>query len=912
MRRGGATGIRGVSLVALTLVSSVAPGAARVVDAPRRSADAPRPGADAPWEETSPGFVVPDDTFLREQWWLFNFGQRIGGQVEGRAGADLRAPEAWKITRGAPEVVVAVLDGGIDHDHPEFDGQIWTNPGETGDGRDANGVDDDGNGYVDDWRGWDFVGNDNDPLDEDGHGTAVAGVVAARGGDGTGITGIAPGARIMPLRVADERGGFDFGLTPSAIEYAAAMGARVVVQSYTSDPSGLFDRSGPETAAMEAHPELLFVTGAGNDGNDYGGFEGRAGALKPCNNPTVPHLICVGGTTRDDEAWDESTFGAGRVHIAAPAESMLVVARPREVVFEDEFADPGRWVEATAADGQFAPVGTAAQFDFSADADATDGAALRITRQAPDAVRSRTVLRFREKLDLTGRTGCDINAMVEGTTTGSGTVQIGLYRDSDARFNAFGGDLVIGPAFDAAGELAPYSDYVDDTTEPLELAIAVDDPGGETIDVTVDRLTIECWRLEHGERDYEYWAGTSFATPLVAGVAALVASAHPTLDPMQIRQAVLESAVALPSLDGLVATGGRVDAFGALQRAAELAGGTPPPTTAPPEGDTTAAPGGTGTAVSFGPHLDYLMPDRGEPVPAGRDAADPLAGAGPGGDDQPDAGAPSAGGGARAEEGGGDGGGLSPVVALGGGLFLVTVGGAAYYVRRRRDGSYEVVGKQGVSTTTSAVPTQAGELVVTDDDAEGVGVAVHRDEVTGSVTHRHHVSATVVEESATGSLGSEGQVVGNVEVEEGELEVEVSAQGSVGATGKVEVTASREYLHSTFGAEAFAGAQGSVGAEAEVSAEGVELEAEAEAFVGVEGELSGGFGTTGIDIDTTVSGQLGYGAKAGAAVEVSPDEIVLSMKGSLAIGAGGGGGFTVRVRPDEIGNVFRNAFTPTP
>ncbi|HSV38037.1 MAG TPA: hypothetical protein VLI04_04700, partial [Nocardioidaceae bacterium] len=80
----------------------------------------PRPGAASPWEETSTGFAVPDDPLLREQWWLFNFGQEVGGQVEATAGADIRAPEAWSITQGSPEVVVAVLDYGIDFEHGDL------------------------------------------------------------------------------------------------------------------------------------------------------------------------------------------------------------------------------------------------------------------------------------------------------------------------------------------------------------------------------------------------------------------------------------------------------------------------------------------------------------------------------------------------------------------------------------------------------------------------------------------------------------------------------------------------------------------------------------------------------------------------------------------------------------------------
>lgn len=587
----------------------------------------PRPDAGEPWAETSSGFVVPNDPLLREQWWLFNFGQEIGGRVHGEAGADIRAPEAWAVTQGSPDVVVAILDFGIDYDHPEFDGQIWTNQGETGNGRETNGIDDDGNGYVDDWRGWDFVDSDNDPLDEDGHGTHVAGVIAAKGGDGAGITGVAPGSRVMALRVGGPRGVDLASATPAAIEYAAAMGARIVVQSYTTDPSGLFDQSDAETAAMLAHPEILFVTGAGNDGNDYRDFAGRGGALKPCNNPTVPNLICVAGTDRADEAWEESTFGAGRVQIAAPAESMLVVARPKDVVFDDGFDDQAAWAPAADMQGFWAPAGPAPEFAFEADDTATDGTVLHITHRPPEGTDSVGVLRLGERVDLTGRTGCHARFSLAGTLAGSSTVSVGLFRESDQRRNAFGGErpVVSAEMNDAGGAFVPFSFPVD-AQEPIEVAIRVETRGfGDEIDVRIDGVQIVCWKAEHGDRDYEYWAGTSFATPIVAGVAALVASAEPGLDPLQIRQAVLESAVTLPSLDGLVETGGRVDAFGALQRAAELAGGRAPAPS--PTGDASSPRDGasTGEGVSFGSHDDYEMPEESQPIPAGRDGEDPAA-----------------------------------------------------------------------------------------------------------------------------------------------------------------------------------------------------------------------------------------------------------------------------------------------
>jgi subtilisin family serine protease len=166
---------------------------------------------------------IPDDTYFTDQWHLHNTGQN-GAAVD----ADIDAPEGWDTSQGSG-TVIAIYDDGVDTSHEDL--IIWSNPGETGGGKETNGEDDDGNGYVDDYQGWDFTDNDKYPdpaLSSDNHGTSVAGVAGAVGNNALGVSGSAPGALILPVRMTS---GFcsTFG---NAMRYAGKY-ADVVNNSWT-------------------------------------------------------------------------------------------------------------------------------------------------------------------------------------------------------------------------------------------------------------------------------------------------------------------------------------------------------------------------------------------------------------------------------------------------------------------------------------------------------------------------------------------------------------------------------------------------------------------------------------------------------------------------------------------------------
>lgn len=181
----------------------------------------------------------------------------------------INAQKAWEITKGDSSVVVAVLDTGVDWMHPDLADNIWTNKAEL---NGKTGVDDDGNGYIDDIRGWDFVNNDNNPTDDNSHGTHVAGIIAARGDNGIGITGVNWYAKIMPVKVMQSTGRGDAATIAKGVEYAVAKGANIINLSL----GGYYESLTLKSALENAYASCFIVAAAGNDGTAIGPCAGCA------------------------------------------------------------------------------------------------------------------------------------------------------------------------------------------------------------------------------------------------------------------------------------------------------------------------------------------------------------------------------------------------------------------------------------------------------------------------------------------------------------------------------------------------------------------------------------------------------------------------------------------------------------
>jgi subtilisin family serine protease len=248
---------------------------------------------------------IPNDPHFPNQWGLRNTGQVIGG-VAGTPGADINAVEAWDIERGlSNQVVVAVIDSGIDLAHPDLQGRIWQNPGEIPN----NGLDDDGNGYVDDVFGWNFVHNNKTPADDNGHGTHVSGIVTAATDNGLGIAGTSHGALIMPLKAADSAGSLSLSNVIKAIDYAADNGADIINMSFAAALSPPSTALG--SAIDQAHAKgLTLLAAVGNEGD--GTINYPAG---------YDNVIGVGATTNRDEKASFSNHNS-TVDIVAPGQTI--------------------------------------------------------------------------------------------------------------------------------------------------------------------------------------------------------------------------------------------------------------------------------------------------------------------------------------------------------------------------------------------------------------------------------------------------------------------------------------------------------------------------------------------------------------------------------------------------------------
>ena len=257
---------------------------------------------------------IPNDEHFGKQWGLRNI-QQFGGKYD----ADIDIDQAWNVTLGCSSVLVGIIDTGIDYNHEDLHNSVWTNPNEIPN----NDIDDDNNGYVDDYYGYDFVNNDGNPMDDHYHGTHCAGVIAAEYNNEIGVSGIAPNARVVALKAFDSQGYSNVALEIEAIEYATLMNINLTNNSWGSSN---YSQTLKNVIEENARP---FIASAGNSSNNNDNIPYYPSGYD------LPNVISVAATDKNDNLASFSNYGLSTVDIAAPGVYIYSCKLNNGYVFKD-------------------------------------------------------------------------------------------------------------------------------------------------------------------------------------------------------------------------------------------------------------------------------------------------------------------------------------------------------------------------------------------------------------------------------------------------------------------------------------------------------------------------------------------------------------------------------------------------
>lgn len=511
--------------------------------------------------------ALPDDTYFGRLWGLHQDSD-----------VDIDAPEAWEVTTGSPAVTVAVVDTGVAINHPELASNVWHNPGETGGGKESNGLDDDRNGYVDDWQGWDWVADDATPRDLHGHGTHVAATIGAAANNASGIAGVAPTSKLMALRALNSHGEGTTADLASAFTYAGRSGAKVVNVSL-----GGAANSVSVLNAISSAPNTLFVVAAGN-----AGANNDVTSSYPCNYP-VTNIVCVAAMDSGDRLAGFSNYGATTVDLAAPGVGILSLQPAFQTRFYEDFTEGmgTRWnVGGVNGTWGVEPDGSVSD---SPGAMYQDNADSWIATASPVDLGGMTdcLLRYSMKLDVEERNDL---LVIEASRDGSAWDRIGAWTGSTEG------------EWDRVTET--FSDY--DGAPAVHVRFRLVSNGLITGDgASLDSITLRCTSTTYTGSELLSSDGTSMATPHVAGAAALAFSAQPSAGPLTIARALADGADDSPAYLGKTVSGGRLNACRTVAIVASLpaercgtsaAAATPSPTPSPSP-TPTPTPSATPTAT---------------------------------------------------------------------------------------------------------------------------------------------------------------------------------------------------------------------------------------------------------------------------------------------------------------------------
>ena len=484
---------------------------------------------------------LPNDPEFRNLWGLNNTGQSYDSKT-GTVGADIDALGAWDVTSGSEDIVVAVLDTGLDLNHPDLKNSLWVNTGEIP----GNGIDDDGNGYIDDVHGWNTVSGSGNVFDRNGHGTHVAGTIAAEANNGVGIAGVAPNVKIMVLKSMDDSGRGTTLTTRDALAYAKNNGADVISGSFGSN-RGIDQLE--YNALKEMSVPLVFA--AGNDGNNN-----DSNPFYPASYD-LPNIIAVGATDHQDNKPTFSNYGASSVDVMAPGnniQSTLPAALTETTVLCDGADNLSIWNSSSAKPDSAAPwtnctsaykSSPASLGVLSTKAGQNDSITLKQGINMENALTVKFTADARYHL-----TGADY-AWVYGSSSQSPTPR------RIAEFSGSTSNAWVPVSVDL-------SQFAGHTGFKLQFTLM---NGGATSGghIRLDNLRITTGTTGSYSSAYGWMNGTSMATPHVAGVAALLLSADPSLTAAEVKSTLINTVDKKSSLSGTSVSGGRISASRAVQ-----------------------------------------------------------------------------------------------------------------------------------------------------------------------------------------------------------------------------------------------------------------------------------------------------------------------------------------------------------
>jgi len=444
----------------------------------------------------------------------------------------IQAPEAWDITTGDNEVVVAVIDTGVDYNHPDLAENIWSNTAEL---KGSAGVDDDDNGYVDDIHGWDFAGNgtgeDNDPLGDAGHGTHVAGIIAAGGNNGIGVAGVCWNLKIMPAKIqADNATSMDTWDIIQGMEYAMENGARIINCSYGGPE---FVQSEKEMFSLLGDQGILAVCAAGNDGDNID-------RLFSNNYPAeydLDNILAVASNADNGEFFSGSNYGENSVDVMAPGvgiKSTVPAGTYTEAFVETDI----NGVKNTfSAEGMtFAGLTDEAGITGSL----YDCGLGKVPGDFPPGIAGNLALIQRGDIYFSEKTE---NAMQAGA--GGAIIYNNVSRDFSGTLQNPGKWVPVVSTSQADGEML--------------LSMLDDQPVVTLVN-----------KYSSSSDNYGYMTGTSMATSHVTGLAGLLLSVNPDFDYIGFKSIIMDTVDPVESATDKMVTGGRVNAYAAVAIADDM------------------------------------------------------------------------------------------------------------------------------------------------------------------------------------------------------------------------------------------------------------------------------------------------------------------------------------------------------